>query len=237
MKGASMESNHNRNRPELRSKYRTELITVPNVIRKAPGIIINSRRYKSFVYTTDVATIMYQDGDAVMAVYPYTPHPSIMEALRLVSPVPVLTGVGGSITQGERSADLARFADAYGSVGVVLNAAVDIDTIKAVYKAIDIPIVYTVISEYMNLDEYLEAGVSIINVSGGKNTARIVDKFHRMYPDLPIIATGGKKDEYILETIEAGAHAISYTPPTTQEVFHRNMDKYRKELKEDYLED
>lgn len=231
-----MEFNKNINRPELRSKYRTELITLPNVIRKAPGIIINSRRYKSFVYTTDVATIMYQDADAVMAVYPYTPHPSIMEALRLVSPVPILSGVGGGITQGQRSADLARFADAYGSIGVVLNAAVDADTIKAVYKAIDIPVVYTVISEYIDLDEYLEAGVTIINVSGGKNTTRIVKKFRKEYPELPIIATGGKTDEHILETIEAGAHAVSYTPPTTQDVFHRNMDRYRKELKEDYLE-
>ena len=31
----------------------------------------------------------------------------------------------------------------------------------------------------------------------------------------------------ILATIEAGANAITYTPPSTQELFHAMMAKYR----------
>ncbi|HCD09950.1 MAG TPA: hydrolase, partial [Thermoanaerobacter sp.] len=44
-----------------------------------------------------------------------------------------------------------------------------------------------------------------------------------------IIATGGPTEETILKTIEAGANAISYTPPTNAEIFSEIMDKYRKE--------
>jgi glycosyltransferase involved in cell wall biosynthesis len=45
---------------------------------------------------------------------------------------------------------------------------------------------------------------------------------------VPIIASGGGKPETILATIEAGANAITYTPPTAQELFKRMMSKYRE---------
>lgn len=224
-------------RPSFQSKYRTDLILTPESIRRASGIIINGRRYKSFLFSSDVATIMYSDADAVLAVYPYTPHPSIIQAINHVAQAPIAAGVGGGITQGTRSADIARFADAYGCMGVVLNSAVDVYTVRAVYEAIDLPIIYTVISDYQELDEYIEAGVSILNISGAQKTAEIVRYYRELYPDIPIIATGGRKDESILETIEAGANAITYTPPTTQEIFHQSMSNYRVDLKEKYEEE
>lgn len=230
-------SKKNKVRPEVRSEYRAELVHVPEVIRRSSGIIINGRRYKSFLFSSDVATIMYSDADAVLAVYPYSPHPSIIKALSVVAPSPLAAGVGGGVTQGKRSETIARFADAYGCMAVVLNSAVDVETVKAVNEAIDIPIIYTVISRFMSLEKHIEAGVSILNISGGKDTTDIVKIFRNRYPDMPIIATGGRKDETILKTIEAGANGISYTPPTTQQVFKKNMDKYRSELREEVLDD
>lgn len=223
--------------PSYLSKYRTNLILSPEVIRKASGIIVNGRRYKSFLFSSDVATIMYSDADAVLAVYPYSPHPSIIRSLSIVSQVPLAAGVGGGITQGQRSVDVAKFAESYGCFAVVLNSAVKIDTVKELAKVVDIPIIYTVISDFQELDDYFEAGVSILNISGAQKTAAIVRYYRELYPDIPIIATGGRKDEHILETIEAGANAITYTPPTTQEVFQKSMNNYREELKEDYYEE
>lgn len=224
-------------RLEYRSQYRAELVHVPDAIYRANGIIINGRRYKSFLFSTDVATIMYSYADAVLAVYPYSPHPQIIQALNNVSRVPLAAGVGGGVTQGKRSADIASFADAYGCMAVVLNAAVNPDTVRMVDDAIDIPIIYSVISIHQEIEEHLEAGVSILNISGGKDTAAIVKKFRKKYPNTPIIATGGKSDDHILETIQAGADAISYTPPTTQQVFQENMDKYREDLNRQFLEE
>src|SRR5699024_60033 len=97
--------------------------------------------------------------------------------------------------------------------------------------------IYTVISKHMEIDEHIEAGVSILNISGGRETNEIVRTFRERYPDIPIIATGGKTDEQILKTIEAGANGISYTPPTTQKVFQENMEKYRQELRTHALEE
>ncbi len=229
-----MNPKNDKPRPRLQSKFRKDLILTPDAIRRASGIIINGRRYKSFLFSSDVATIMYTDADAVLAVYPYTPHPSIIKALSIVSPAPLLAGVGGGVTQGPRSATIATFADAYGCMGVVLNAAVNVETVEAVRDSIDIPIIYTVISDYQELDDHVAAGVSIFNISGGKATTKIVKHVREQYPEIPIIATGGKTDEQILATIEAGANAITYTPPTTQEVFQKNMENYRKELLADY---
>lgn len=89
-------------------------------------------------------------------------------------------------------------------------------------------------SKYTELDEKLEAGISIINISAGKETAETVRYFREKYPELPIIATGGPTEESILETIEAGANAITYTPPTNGELFSAKMDKYRQLEKENH---
>ena len=43
-----------------------------------------------------------------------------------------------------------------------------------------------------------------------------------------IIATGGPTEESILETIRAGANAITITPPTTGELFAGIMHDYRE---------
>ena len=44
-----------------------------------------------------------------------------------------------------------------------------------------------------------------------------------------MIATGGPTSERILATIEAGADCISYTPPSTAEIFADIMKSYREE--------
>ena len=53
---------------------------------------------------------------------------------------------------------------------------------------------------------------------------------------MPIIATGGQNEDTIRRVIEAGANAVSWTPPTTGEIFKEKMVKYRKDRREDFLE-
>ena len=71
-------------------------------------------------------------------------------------------------------------------------------------------------------------GASILNVAGAANTPQIVEKIRREFPDIPIIASGGNQSDTIRRTIDAGANAITYTPPTTQVLFRTLMDKYRE---------
>ena len=93
----------------------------------------------------------------------------------------------------------------------------------------DIPTVITIVNDGTNIQERLDAGASILNVAGGVETPRLVRAIREKYPDVPIIATGGNRPETILQTIEAGANAITYTPPTTQELFQQMMARYREE--------
>ena len=48
------------------------------------------------------------------------------------------------------------------------------------------------------------------------------------YPNVPLIAFGCKSNASIRETIAAGANAITYTPPSTQELFQQIMAAYRE---------
>lgn len=205
------------------------MIEVPEVIRKATGIVILGKRIKSLIFSTDVAVIKNTNADAVMSVYPFTPQPIITQSLINASDVPVFCGVGGGTTTGKRVINLALDAEFKGAIGVVLNSPTKNEILSGVRDVIDIPIVITVISEEDDIDARIAAGATILNVSGAKNTAKIVRKIREKYPEFPIIATGGPTEESILETIEAGANAITYTPPSNTEIMKRLMDKYRGE--------
>ncbi|MEG0914674.1 MAG: hydrolase, partial [Christensenellaceae bacterium] len=76
----------------------------------------------------------------------------------------------------------------------------------------------------------IESGADILNVSGADQTCKIVEIIRNKYPYIPIMATGGPTDDTILETIECGADAITYTPPTNAEIFRKKMQIYREKL-------
>lgn len=226
-----------RKTPAIYTNLRKHYIAVPEAMKKASGIVVNGKRFKSLLFTTDIAIIMNNDAHAIMAVYPFTPHPAIIQSVTSVASIPVFAGVGGGITNGVRSANIALFAEAHGCLGVVVNAPTPIETIQAIEETIDIPIICTVVSEFTDIEERLAAGVDIINVSGGKRTAFMVREIRKQYPDLPIIATGGPTNESIMETIEAGANAITFTPPENGDLFSRLMDNYREKEEQTFIEE
>ena len=80
--------------PTYSGTLRSHLLAVPHCISECSGIRIFGRRIKSLVFTTDVAIIKNVNGDAIIAVYPFTPQPSIAQAIISVADVPVFVGVG-----------------------------------------------------------------------------------------------------------------------------------------------
>lgn len=216
--------------PIIESALRKKPIKMPEEIYNASGINIFGKRLKSLVFSTDLAIIKNNNADGVIAVYPFTPQIAINHAIIEISPTPVFCGVGGGITSGQRSIEIAINAELNGAYGVVMNAPTPNNLISEMKARLDIPIVITVVSEKEDFESRIEAGVSIFNVSGGSNTINIVRNIRKQHPDFPIIATGGPNPESILRTIEAGANLITYTPPTTGELFSAIMDDYRDRL-------
>jgi 2-keto-3-deoxy-6-phosphogluconate aldolase len=213
--------------PEIEGNLRKHMVKVPEVIQQVSGILIFGKLIKSLVFTTDVAIIKNCNANAVIAVYPFTPQPIITHSIISASDIPVFCGVGGGTTTGKRVVNLAMDAEFQGAIGVVVNAPTPNEIIVRLREKIDIPIVVTVVSEKTDFKKRLDAGATIFNVSGAAQTAAIVRKIRSEYPEVPIIATGGPTEESICRTIEAGANAITYTPPTCGEIFKQLMNKYR----------
>ena len=215
--------------PEIKGTLRNHVVEVPSVIRDCGGIKIFGKRIKSLLFSTDVALIRNSNADAIIAVYPFTPQPLITQALVMAADVPVFCGVGGGITQGKRVVNLAMDAEFKGAMGVVVNAPTSNEIVKKVRATIDIPVVVTIVSEDEDIAKRIESGATILNVSGGKNTANIVRNIRKRFPEFPIIATGGPTNETIKETIKAGANAITFTPTSTADIMCDIMDTYRNE--------
>ena len=144
--------------PEYSGTLRSHLLTVPKCISECGGIRIFGRRIKSLVFSTDVAIIKNVNADAIIAVYPFTPQPSITQAIISVSEVPVFVGVGGGMTNGDRSVRLAEFSEHQGASGVVVNAPISNETIAKMKAVVDIPVVTTIVSGDMDIAGRLAAG-------------------------------------------------------------------------------
>ena len=192
-------------------------LRVPEVIYQCSGIMVFGKRIKSLVFSTDLSIIKNVNADAIIAVYPFTPQRAKTEQQQH----------GGGLTQGQRVVNLAMYAEMQGATGVVLNAPTASAVVSHVAETIDIPVVLTVARADTDFDERIKAGADIFNVSAAAETPAVVRRIREQHPDVPIIATGGPTDESILETIQAGANAITWTPPSNGEIFRDIMAAYR----------
>ncbi len=215
--------------PSFGSRLRKNIVIVPESIEKCSGIRVFGQLLKSFLFSTDVAIIRNTNANAIIAVYPFTPQPMISNALILAADKPIFCGVGGGLTTGKRSIELAMQAEYQGALGVVLNKPTPNELIKRLKEKIDIPVTITIVSEKDDIKGRIDAGIDIFNVSGADKTHEIVKRIRDYDDQVAILATGGKDDESILRVIEYGANAISYTPPTTGELFKEIMARYRED--------
>lgn len=213
---------------EIDGNLRKFNLRVPEVIRKCSGIVVFGKRIKSLVFSTDLCIIKNVNADAIIAVYPFTPQPVITQALLMAADIPVFAGVGGGLTGGQRVVNLAMFAEMQGATGVVVNAPTKNEVLRDVVHTIDIPAVVTVVRSDEDIAARIEAGASILNVSAAASTPEVVRRIKKEFPKIPVIATGGPTDESILETIAAGANAITWTPPSNGEIFKEIMAAYRE---------
>ncbi len=132
--------------PEIYTPLKTSVIGPPAIARQVGGLKILGKKIKTIIFTTDVAIVNNTNADAVLAVYPFTPHPAVMNAISSVANIPVFNGIGGGLTGGQRSAYMGLLAEAAGSIGVVVNAPTSIETIQRINAVVDVPIVGTVVS-------------------------------------------------------------------------------------------
>ena len=181
------------------------------------------------MFSTDIALIKNNDADAIFCVYPFTAQRAISSAVIRTASAPVFCGVGGGTTRGMRAVYLANDAESQGAIGVVLNAPMPDEDLSLIARVVDIPIVVSVISENADVGSRIRNGAAIINVAGGAKTPAIVKKIRTEFPRVPIMASGGKDGDSIKATIDAGANAIVYTPPSSSDLFKVLMNKYRAE--------
>ena len=211
-------------------RLRKAALRMPDEIEEASGFTLFGRRIKSLIYTTDVAVIRNSNADAVFAVYP--PQPAITQALLTVAECPVFVGVGGGTTTGKRSVQMAAVSEMQGAAGCVVNSPATAEMVEHITNIADIPVIATVVRCDDDAHAKVRAGAKILNIAAGKNTPQVLRELREHYPNLPLIAPGGKTPESIRETIAAGANAIIWTPPSAQQLQTDMMQRYRK-MKED----
>lgn len=212
----------------IEGRLRKAPLRVPEGYGECTGFTLFGRRIRSLLYSTDVAVIRNSNADAIFAVYPFTAQPAITQALLTVAEAPLFVGVGGGTTTGRRAAELAAVSEMQGAAGVVLNSPATPDMVAQVVSTVDIPVVASITRFDDVARQKVEAGARIINVAAGRNTAAVIRELREAYPNLPILATGGKTPEVTGATVKAGANALIWAPPSITELQRDMMVRYRE---------
>ena len=213
----------------IEGRLRKAPLRVPDEYTECSGFTLFGRRIRSLLYSTDVAVIRNSNADAIFAVYPFTAQPSITQALLTVAEAPLFVGVGGGTTTGRRSAELAAVSEMQGAAGVVLNSPATPEMVSQVVSTVDIPVVATITRFDQETADKVSAGARIINVAAGRETAAVIRQLREAFPNLPIIATGGKDGEAATATVAAGANALIWAPPSIGQLQRDMMVRYREQ--------
>ena len=203
------------------------MINIPAQINNCKGIKIFGRTIKSLAFSTDLAIIRNINADAIISVYPFTPQPIISNSIITASDIPVFCGIGGGTTTGDRVINLASTTELQGAFGVVLNSPIPNDIVKKVRETVDIPIIVTIATESDDIAGRIESGATILKIAAAEKTPWLTEKIKAKFPIIPVIATGGPSHQSITSTINAGADAVAWHPPTTYELYKKLMKKYR----------
>ena len=212
----------------IEGRLRKAALSVPEEMEECSGFTLFGRRIKSLLYTTDVAVIRNSNADAIFAVYPFTAQPAITQALLTVAECPVFVGVGGGTTTGKRSVQIAAVSEMQGAAGVIVNSPASPEMVEQIASMIDIPVIATVVRCDEVAHAKVAAGAKILNVAAGKETPAVLRQLREHYPNMPLIASGGRSSLSIKETREAGANAVIWTPPSAQQLQADMMKRYRE---------
>ena len=131
-----------------------------------------------------------------------------------------------------RNSNADAVSEMQGAAGCVVNSPATAEMVEHITNIADIPVIATVVRCDDDAHAKVRAGAKILNIAAGKNTPQVLRELRERYPNLPLIAPGGKTPESIRETIAAGANAIIWTPPSAQQLQTDMMQRYRK-MKED----
>ncbi|WP_291115018.1 hypothetical protein [Flavobacterium sp. UBA6135] len=197
------------------------------LVQNCQGLFFQNKKVKTLLFSTDMAIIENIEADAVLAVYPFSPSERIMKSIISFSNKPVICGVGGGLTKGKKSLDMAMAAEQMGAAAVIVNQPFlnkDIETIK---RNISIPVISSVSTAEFSFQNRINSGVDIFHITGGQNTNQIIQKIKHISPLFPIIATSGKTRESVKSSVQSGVNAIVLTPPTNGELFKSIMNQYR----------
>lgn len=74
------------------------------------------------------------------------------------------------------------------------------EMVEHITNIADIPVIATVVRCDDDAHAKVRAGAKILNIAAGKNTPQVLRELRKHYPNLPLIAPGGKTPESIRET-------------------------------------
>lgn len=200
---------------------------IPEAIYECRGIQIGSKSIRSILLSTDLSFVENITADSIMAVHPFEKSGKMDKVLIDYCQKPVFSDIGGGLMNQHKTIEAALKASKAGAAGLVISKPTPPEVISEVRSKVDNLLIYTVIFNEEPIEQLYDAGVDIFNVATGEFTAESVFSIKNRVPNIHIMASGGPYNSTIRETIQAGAEAIVFNPPTATEMMRSVFDDFR----------
>jgi len=217
--------NHSPSEPYLLSADKFKL---PDAIDQCPGLQFKNHKVQSVLLSTDLGYLHKLNTDCTLVIHPFEPSLKINRTVLEFDNKPVLCGVGGGLRKKENTIELIHDAEKRGASGIVITRPTPPKEVEIISEKASVKVIYSVLYGGENIPDLVSAGVEMFNVSTGEQTPETIENIRRSFPDIPIMANGGRFNATIRETIRMGADAIVYSPPTATEMMRSIFDDFRK---------
>ena len=155
------------------------------------------------------------------------PNPAILKVLCKLPQCLFLRGVGGGLTKGDRSGNMSLFAESEGSLCGLWLMDQRMPTIQTINKMIDVPIIYTVVSDKAekSLPASRQEGYPPMYQQAPNGFHR--DQNWESYPSFSPLWRQGVLSHRKRRSHHAVGANVTFTPPSNTELFKFKMEEYR----------
>jgi len=201
------------------SQYQPEK---PEAILSEKGFRLGGKFVHSLLSTRDEYTMWATDADAILADFIFIPGENRLKKLFSVIKKPVIISVRFIYNQSKLPA-LAKKVETLGAAGFYVHRRVPNMVLEKICSVCTIPVFAASGPHLEEIKSKVETGIFAVCIPGKDVSKELEISLHRLFPDVPVIASCSRSEKLMQRSEESGIDAIIFKPCIPLEL---NWDSY-----------
>ena len=183
----------------------------PETLSSAKGFWLRNRFVHTLLSTSDEYQMWTTDADAILADFVFIPGEKRLERLFSIIKKPVIISVRFVYNKTKLPA-LAKKFETYGAAGFYVPRMLPNKVLEETCSACTIPVLAASGPDVEEVRSKIEAGVFAVCIPGKDVSKELEISLHRLFPDVPVIASCNRSEKLMQRSEESGIDAVIFKP-------------------------